>query len=612
MMNEIAQSRSVVDVFGGYNHNLRISDGEFYDMKNLTPSYYPVLSPRNKRGSYVFPSGNITEHKINGIISKDALCYIDGTTLFINNKPITGLTLSDSPKQLISMGAYIIIMPDKMYINTSDYSDCGKIEASFTSPASAVVSYELCSVDGKAYENVEAGNKEPEKKTNGSLWIDTSETPHTLKQYSEVNAMWTQIPTTYVKISCPNIAADFKQYDGVKISGIDTQQMPQLADFEGKVSVLYDVHRDDSEEHAGQGDYIVIVGIIDNVGSQETPIKIERLMPKLDFIIESGNRLWGCRYGQDINGNVVNEIYASKLGDFKNWNCFMGVSTDSYTASCGTDGQWTGAITHLGYPLFFKENYLHKVYGNYPANFQIQTTACRGVMKGAGNSLAIVNELLFYKSRSGVCVYDGSLPSEISSAFGDEPYSGVDESVTDDAEKLRNGAVAGAHKNRYYISMKSETDGKWYLFVYDTSSGMWFKEDNTRASAFCSCRGELYYIDAETNLIRSVLGSGTPDTSPVEWLAETGVLGTSMPDKKYISRLNVRMSLEIGSRVIFSVQYDSCGEWKHLATLQGTSLRTFTIPLRPRRCDHFRLRIEGVGDAKIFSITKTTEQGSDI
>ena len=161
MMNEIAQSRSVVDVFGGYNHNLRINDGEFYDMKNLTPSYYPVLSPRNRRGSYVFPSGNITEHKINGIIAKDALCYVDGTTLYINNKPITGLTLSDSPKQLISMGAYIIIMPDKMYINTSDYSDCGKIEASFTSPASAVVSYELCSVDGKAYENVEAGDKEP-------------------------------------------------------------------------------------------------------------------------------------------------------------------------------------------------------------------------------------------------------------------------------------------------------------------------------------------------------------------------------------------------------------------------------------------------------------------
>ena len=175
-------------------------------------------------------------------------------------------------------------------------------------------------------------------------------------------------------------------------------------------------------------------------------------MPLLDFVIESGNRLWGCRYGENANGDVVNEIYASKLGDFKNWNCFMGISTDSYVASCGTDGQWTGAITHLGYPIFFKENYLHKVYGNYPSNYQIQTTECRGVQKGCGKSLAIVNEKLFYKSINGICVYDGSLPSEISQAFGDIRYS---------------EAVGGSHNNKYYVSMKSEEDNKYYLFVFD-------------------------------------------------------------------------------------------------------------------------------------------------
>ena len=31
-----AASRNIVDAFMGYNHNLRISDGEFFDMKNLT------------------------------------------------------------------------------------------------------------------------------------------------------------------------------------------------------------------------------------------------------------------------------------------------------------------------------------------------------------------------------------------------------------------------------------------------------------------------------------------------------------------------------------------------------------------------------------------------
>ena len=202
-------------------------------------------------------------------------------------------------------------------------------------------------------------------------------------------------------------------------------------------------------------------------------------MPNMDFIVESGNRLWGCKYGVAVNGQIVNEIYASKLGDFKNWNSFAGISTDSYAASVGTDGQFTGAITHLGYPIFFKENCMHKVYGNYPANYQIQTTACRGVQRGCERSLAIVNEVLYYKARSGVCAYDGSLPMEISSALGDEAYS---------------NAVAGSLGNKYYISMV-DSKKQWSLFVYDTLKGMWHREDSTRAIVFCNCRGDLYYID---------------------------------------------------------------------------------------------------------------------
>ncbi len=72
------------------------------------------------------------------------------------------------------------------------------------------------------------------------------------------------------------------------------------------------------------------------------------------------------------------------------------------------------------------------------------------------------------------------------------------------------------------------------------------------------------------------------------------------------------MSLEIGSDVSFFVQYDSAGAWVPLASMTGTSLRSFAIPLRPKRCDHFRLRIVGEGDATIFSIAETIEEGSDM
>ena len=567
----------MIDVFGGYNHNLRIGEGEFYDMTNLSSDNYPVLSPRPKRGIYATPSSP------RGMTEKDSLCYVDGEDFIINGYRVA-MGLNDEPKTLIPMGAYVIIMPDKKYINTNPKDggghEHGEIEASVTT--SSTVTFSLCKVDGAEYGNVPTQATAPTNPENMALWIDTSETPHQLKQYSSTTSMWSVIATTYIKISATGIGTPFSVNDGVSISGVaDTA----LSDLNASMVIW------------AKGDnYIVVTGILDKVTTQEAAITVTRRMPNMDFIIESGNRLWGCRYGEAVNGEIVNEIYASKLGDFKNWNCFAGISTDSYVASVGTDGQFTGAITHLGFPIFFKENYMHKVYGNYPANYQIQTTACRGVQKGSERSLAIVNEVLYYKARSSVCAYDGSLPVEISSALGDVSYG---------------NAVAGTLGNKYYISMSDDSNG-YHLFVYDTKKGMWHREDDTQASAFCNCRGDLYYIDYADKQIKTIKGTGVTEVDPIRWKAITGIIGTDSPDKKYISRMDVRMSLEVGTRVTFFAEYDSCGEWEHLFTMAGTSLRSFAIPIRPKRCDHLRLRIEGIGEAKVFSICKTIEQGSDV
>lgn len=572
---ELPTSREMIEVFGGYNHNLRIGEGEFYDMKNLTSADYPVLSPRRKRGIYETPD------RPQGMVAKDALCYVDGSEFIINEYRVDmGLTIDETPKTLISMGAYVIIMPDKKYINTAKLSDYGDIEASVTT--SAAVTFEMCKVDGTDYENVVSQPTAPTEPNNMDLWIDTSSTPHSLKQFSKTNGMWTTIATTYIKISSVGIGKPFEENDGITISGVESESLQNL----NTTAVVW----------ARGDDYIVVTGIIDKVTTQNTPIKVERRMPLMDFIIESENRLWGCRYGTALNGEIVNEIYASKLGDFKNWNCYQSISTDSYTATLGTDGQFTGAITHLGYPIFFKENCMHKVYGNYPANYQIQTTTCRGVQKGCERSLAIVNEVLYYKTRTGICAYDGSLPTEISSAFGDEIY---------------HSAVAGSLGNKYYVSM-SDADGQWHLFVYDTKRGMWHREDETQVVDFCNCRGDLYFIDYADKQIKTVRGTGDVlEPNEIQWEAITGSIGTESPDKKYISRLDVRMSMKVGTRVYFYIDYDSAGKWEHLFTMTGMTLQSFTVPVRPRRCDHLRLKIIGNGEAKIYSICKTIEQGSE-
>ena len=583
----------MVDTFKGYNHNLRISDEEFFDMKNMTSDYYPVLSPRKKRGVYTDPSSP------QGLIAKDSLCYVDGTEFVMNEYRVDmGLSTNedDCPKKLVSMGAYVIILPDKKYINTADLTDFGNIEAEVKT--NAAVSFTLCKLDGAEYEVDSSQSEEPAEPKNGTMWVDTSTVPHALKQWSESSGMWVSVPTTYVKISSPGIGVPFEKYDGITISGLKDKALHD--------NVSGDVIEDTTDLAALEGaavvwekgdNYIVVVGVMDITRTITDQITISRKMPLMDFIVESKNRLWGCRYGLNINGEVVNEIYASKLGDFKNWNCFMGLSTDSYTASVGTDGLFTGAITHLGYPLFFKETVLHKVYGDYPANIQIQDTACRGVQRGCERSLAIVNEVLYYKSRNGVCAYDGSLPVEMSYVLGEEVYG---------------EAVGGGHGNKYYISMQDLFTEEYNLFVYDSAKGMWHKEDNLHVDAFCSCRGEMYAIDHDSKKIITMLGSGTTETEDVEWMVETGAIGITSPDMKYISRMTVRMSMNLGAEVRFYAQYDFSDTWELIFTMRSGNLRSFSVPIRPKRCDHMRLRIEGEGMAKIHSITKTIEQGSEL
>lgn len=576
-LKELPTTREMVDVFRGYNHNLRISSGEFFNMKNMTSDDYPVLSPRGKRGVYAKPASP------QGLIAKEALCYVDGADFVIGaNRINMGLSTEDkdNPKKLVSMGAYVIILPDKKYINTAKPEDRGDIEASFETRDE--VTFSLCKLDGNAYEIQYTQTDAPENPTATTIWLDTSTTPNSLKQWSDSAGMWVSIESTYIKIQHDGIGKDFEKYDGITVGGLkDTA----VASLEGAAII----------QEKGD-DYLIVVGILDKVVSLVTPVTFKRTMPVMDFVIEANNRLWGCRYGLDDNGEFVNRLYASKLGDFKNWNCYMGLSNDSYYANVGSDGYFTGAVTHLGAALFFKENVLHKVYGSFPAEFTIQDTACRGVQDGCHGSMAIVNEILYYKARNAVCAYDGSLPVEVSYALGNERYY---------------DAVGGSHGNKYYICM-CDTFNNWNLFVYDTSKGLWHREDDLQATHFTSFRGELYCVDAGNLNIITLLGSGEDYEDEVEWMLETGELGITSPDMKYISRITLRMKMDIGAEMNIYAQYDMSDEWLQVCHIRSTDLRSFSIPIRPRRCDFMRLKIEAKGMGKIYAMTKTIEQGSDV
>lgn len=578
-LSDTSMSRDMVSTFGGYNHNLKISDGEWYEDENMSARYFPVLATRGKRGKYA----DVTA--LHGIIAKDALGYVDGDTLYYNGNAVAGLTLSTLdgmvPKQLISMGALIVIFPDKKWYNTQD-GTYGSLEASYES--SGTVTMEMCRYDGADFGDYTVSASEPVEPENGDFWLDTSGQTHVLKQYSETSAMWMQVATTYVRISCTGIGAPFSVGDGVTVAGLTaTGGAKEPVERLNATSKII-----------GKGDdYIVLIGIIDQQHTQTETVTVKRSVPQMDYVIEHNNRLWGCFYGVR-DGKSLNEIYASALGDPKNWNVFTGIASDSYTVSLGTDGVFTGAVSYLGRPMFFKEQCVHIVTGSVPSNFGLETVNMAGVQDGSYRSIANVSGVLYYKAPAGIFRYTGDMPDKISDAFGDEQY--------------RN-AVSGGIGTMYYTSMQDDS-GKWHMFTYDAKRGIWHHEDNTHATFFANVDTDLYFGDADASEIRTVYGTGEAEDD-FDWSVTSGIIGFETPDFKYVGRINLRLQMAAESFARFFIEYDSDGQWIPAGCLDAERLRTITLPICPHRCDHFRLRICGTGEFKLYSITKIIENGSD-
>jgi hypothetical protein len=608
---EVQKSIRMNTTFSGYNHKEIITDSEMYDTLNLTAEMYPAAATRRKRCIASYDAGN-TVVPLNGLHGRDNLVMIRGTDVYYNFVQVTGLTVStDSamlPKKIVSMGAYVCIWPDKVYFNTVDLSDKGSMQRLWNASGSGI-SLAMCKIDGTNYDmtQITVSSTAPSNPSNGQLWMDQSGENDVLREYRSSTQEWVEVPSVYVKITGTNIGNGLKEYDGITISGMEAPSGTS-AKVTSQVSKL----NGNKIVYGAGTNYVIVVGLLSATVAALTSATIhaDRAVPDLDFICESNNRLWGCRYGME-NGKTVNEIRACKLGDFRNWNCFMGLSTDSYTASVGTDGVWTGAITQKGYPVFFKEESIQRVSGSQPSSFQISTTICRGVQRGSWRSLAIVGERIIYKSRQDVMAYDGSLPFSVSEQLGNVLYS---------------DARAGAIGNIYYISMKNTND-EWSLFTYNTEKSIWYKEDNTKVLAFAKVADELFAINETNNTLMAMRGSmggeGWSQEDDFDWKAEFGISGVEYTATKngytrvdsagshYLSRFDIRMYLEEEGRAELEIMYDSNGEWIKQGEIRGSRMKNFMLPVIPRRCDHLRFRIKGHGEFRIYSICRNMEVGSD-
>lgn len=308
-------------------------------------------------------------------------------------------------------------------------------------------------------------------------------------------------------------------------------------------------------------------------------VTITRRVPDAQHACSYGNRLWACAH---------DSVWCTKLGDPLSWFWYEAdengaVATAAWSVDAGAPGDFSGCAATGSGVVFLKPGGLWRLYGTRPTNFQLVASAALGAEQDSGRSLVTAAETLYYLSPVGAARTAGGRPVRIGDALG---------------RTLTHG-VAGTDGTRWYLSARDERSVR-HLFVYDTRSGLWSREDDFDARGFAQCGGALYAQDT-----RGVWRFGAGSTAQMESLLETGDFISGSPDCKRLLRVQLRLEAEAGASITAAVQYDSDGQWHTLANVTAGAKRSFTLPVLPRRCDHFRLRLTGTGAWRLLSLTRT-------
>lgn len=588
-LSQPKQQRAQITRWGGLNRRAGAAENEFADMSGFCADAYPAMTTAKDM------IGHRTGGWIQGMIGGEELLVVMDGYLISYPETEDGLRVDlgidgDHEVQLVRMGAYIAVFPDRVIYNSAD----GTVTAmdavySLTTPVS--ISYKLARRDGTEFEDYTASDAAPSDPEGGQLWLDTSGDTAAMKQWDENLAAWVPVAETCVKIfGMTNFYKyGFRKGDGVVISGIGAEN-EEVAALNGAKII----------ESIGTAQ-IVVAGILTRNYSETTLITISRAAPDMDYVIECGNRLWGCKYGV-VDGELVNEIYACALGDPTNWRKYQGLASDSYAASRGSDGAWTGAITYGGYPYFFKKGWREKVYPSSYGAHQIVAIPCDGVE--SGKTLAIVGGTLIWQSGRGVIAFDGSTARRL-----DDPGNEI------------HGAVGCGCGEKYYLYADSGAEGddgvaEYPVYVYHMGTKLWHIEQalSQYPARIAALGGGTLYVASEgtiPTLIHYHDDSLIPGTSD-PWEAVTAVWGSDSPDHKYVRRLNLRFSLAKNGTLDLYIRYDSGGDWEHKCHVEGSGvLLTRTAVILPKRCDHMELKLKGHGDFTLLSMAKITEGGSD-
>ncbi|MGM9558152.1 MAG: hypothetical protein ACI3VP_07840 [Oscillospiraceae bacterium] len=564
-------------------------------MQNISSESYPYLTVREQRGSYIPASSKATQiYADNG-----AMLIVSPYGITYNGIYITD-TVSPETAELVRFGDRVVLMPDKKVINLK-YRLIGFYEQVADLPETAEL------YDGAAVRNMMTGELHLYV-WDGSNWVDNG------KLVTDMDAVVVNEKAVFMDgtlydekatantIKLTNVSAyeltevmGFREGDAVTITGCtkltSNNKTPVIRQIEGvdKNPMELGVYlrfsdfcftMPENEDGTTATEYT------------ESSITISRQTPEMDIIFEHENRLWGAK---------GKEIFASKLGDPFNWNCFEGLSTDSYYLQTQDKGEITAGIS-FGYPRFFRQDSMTTVYGSMPSAFQTQRTELAGVKSGEKKSLERMGGLLFWLSADGIVIFDGSKTYLQEQVFGDWTISKVISKAG--GRKLYMAADLGKHPLADGERLKA-------VLCYDAESGLWTKENDPGIKSMTYMDGTVYALKSDGIITMNGLCGKEAAEIGISSYAEFGDFTDGDLNRKAVSRVQLRMELEEGAWVNILIGYDG-EEWTRIQSLEAGKKRSVYIPVIPRRSDHYRIRIEGVGKWTLYSMARELYIGSAV
>lgn len=583
--------------FRGYYNEPFGSVVRFKDMRNMSGDDAPIIRTRDPRTLYY------AVDNLNGVFSRgDHLYWVSGNNLCDEDGTIGALAslATGTERTFVNMGAYTVIMPDKkLFCPMEDGQPIKDIEGKAQS-LNQVVTFTDCDIDG--------------------------------------NALPAGAVAVYSKALLPSSLdmSGFKAGDVVRFQQWNTAGT-QLAKDHGYYQLIKIVTT------GANAPWVVIIKPNDisheSAWTDGPMLKVERLMPDMDFITENNNRLWGC-------SSANHEVYACALGDPTNWRTYQGLATDSWAATVGGDGDFTGAATHMGTVLFFKQNEIIKIYGDKPANFQIVTQKARGVQKNCAKSLCTMDENLYYLSEGRMVRYSGAWPEDVSMAWGSDKMC-----------MYGDECASGAGFGKVWTSVSSPELGTRVMMVYDGRTGHWHVQNEIHLPAGITGVGNQWFVRTETAMyfaqetelggqIWKIYGhqEGTigqrEDPRDILSYIMTGDLEMDVLEQLRVQKVMVRVMVGPYAECTLYVAYDNDKDrpedigagWETIAHWTGdtpgdeydydkepeelwrelTTRNAEVAYIVPRRCDHFRLAIVCTGLVKIMRLNYIYKPGTEI